>query len=84
MEEQKLQKQMEDNLELLRENNKMLKKIRGVQKRAQLYSILKFLFFAALAFGAYIYIKPYMENLFNAYNELLKSIEGIKLPKLPF
>ncbi|MFH1608580.1 MAG: hypothetical protein ABH951_00995 [Patescibacteria group bacterium] len=66
---------------LTEENNKMLHKIRGVQKRQAFFGILKMLFFIGLALGAFYFLQPYVKNIqdfigsagdtFNSFNAIL-------------
>ena len=53
---------LEANLELSKENNHLLRKIRGVQKRAQTFRLVYWIFILATVFGAYYYIQPYIEK----------------------
>lgn len=61
---------LEENLKLARENNAMLRKMRNLQKWAKIWAVTKYVFWIGLAFGAYKFLEPYLENL----NGALKSI----------
>ena len=61
-------------LELTGENNKMLHKIRGVQKREAVWHTLKILVILAVMFGSFYYIEPYLNKVMDLYN----SVTGIE------
>jgi len=58
------------NYELSKENNKLLKNVRSVQKRAALSSIVRWLFLLIVAFGLYYYIEPYFAKIVDIYNKV--------------
>lgn len=62
-----------ESLTLARENNAMLRKMRSLQKWSKVWMIVKYVFLATLAFGAYKFLQPYLENL----NNSLKSITDL-------
>lgn len=66
---------------MVEENNELLKKIRGVQKRLWWISFLKTVVIIALAFGAYYLIQPYVDNINYAYDSLLGTIQNIQETK---
>lgn len=72
--EQEEKEILKETLELTKENNKMLKKVRGVQKFQAFWSILKILVIVGVAFGVFIYLEPYFEKVMKTFNE----ISGIK------
>ncbi len=55
-------KLLEETLSLARENNEMLKKVRGVQKRRAFFNALKVLFFVGVAVGAFYFVQPYVDK----------------------
>ena len=68
-------KQMLQNaLALAEENNKMLHKIRGVQKRGTLWQVLKFSIIIGIAFGSFYYLEPYLNKIVNLYD----SVAGVE------
>ena len=84
MNDQELKELVNINLELTKENNKMLKKIRGVQKKSYFFALLRWLIVLGLAFGAYYYIQPYLNKVLQVYNSIpnfgnfdIKNLEGI-------
>ncbi len=73
-----MDKKIEEMLELSRENNKLLKKVRRVQKRAQLTRMIYWLFIIAITAGSYFYIQPYIEKTMALYNGTTSSITDLK------
>ncbi len=68
--EQLLQK----TLTVVEENNKMLHKIRGVQKRETFWRVLKLFIIIGITFGSFYFIEPYLNKIINLYS----SISGIQ------
>jgi preprotein translocase subunit SecE len=68
---------------LAEENNKMLHKVRGVQKRQAFLSVLKVLFFVGLALGAFYFLEPYFNNISRFIEQTSTTFNSIKniLPK---
>jgi hypothetical protein len=65
---------LQNVLALAEENNKMLHKIRGVQRRGAVYQVLKYLLIIAIAFGSFYYIEPYLNKIMDLYN----SVSGVQ------
>ncbi|MEK7588804.1 MAG: hypothetical protein AAB438_03220 [Patescibacteria group bacterium] len=63
-------KLLQATFEIAKENNDMLHKVRGVQKRAALFSIFKLLLIIGLSYGAFVYLEPYFDKVINAYNSI--------------
>lgn len=63
-------KLLEETLELARENNQMLKKVRSVQKHAMLWSVLKWIIWIGIAFGSFYFLQPYVDRLMDLYNQV--------------
>ncbi|MEK7572444.1 MAG: hypothetical protein AAB493_01125 [Patescibacteria group bacterium] len=61
---------LEKTLSLTEENNKMLHKIRGVQKREIVWRTLKIIIIAGIAFGAFYFLEPYVNKIVNLYNSI--------------
>lgn len=68
---------LEDTYSLTKENNKLLHKVRGVQKRAELFYIIKILFFIGLSVGAFYYVQPYLEKVFNLYSSITNTTQEL-------
>ena len=65
---------LQNALALIEENNKMLHKIRGVQKRETLWRVLKYVVIIAIAFSSFYYIEPYLNKILDMYS----SISGVE------
>ena len=71
-------RELRDLRKIVRENNKMLKKIRSVQKREWLWKVFKYALITAIMLGAYYTVQPFIENLDNTYQSLFSTFEGLK------
>ncbi|MCU0660570.1 MAG: hypothetical protein MUD00_03100 [Candidatus Pacebacteria bacterium] len=67
-----------ETAELTRENNKILRKIQRAGRWSRAFLIFRYVLIAALAFGAYIYLEPYLKNLISAYNGIWDSVQNIQ------
>lgn len=65
-------------MEMVRENNDMLRAMRRAQKRAWWMSFFKYVFFIAIALGAYYLVQPFVENLNHAYDSVLESVQSVQ------
>ena len=65
---------LEETLALEKENNKMLHKVRNVQKWATFWSGLKIFIIVGIALGSFYFLEPYIDKVINLYN----SISGSK------
>lgn len=66
------------NLELSKENNVLLKKIRKVQKRIQVTKTVYWVIVILVALGAYYYVKPYVGRVESFYNQAAANLEEFK------
>jgi len=67
---------LENTLTLTEENNKLLHKIRGVQKRETFWNVLKLIVIIGIAFGSFYYIEPYLNKLIGVYSEAKSNINS--------
>jgi preprotein translocase subunit SecE len=67
---------LQNTLALTEENNKLLHKIRGVQRRETIWNIVKILVIVAIAFGSFYYIEPYLNQLIGVYNGAKSNIDN--------
>ena len=65
---------LQNTLALAEENNKMLHKIRGVQKRSTFWQVLKLIVIIGIALGSFYYIEPYLNKIMDLYN----SVSGMQ------
>lgn len=73
---------LEKTFELEKENNKMLHRIRGVQRRQALWTVFKFLLIFGIAIGAFYYIEPYLEKVAEIFNKISGIEQGIDTSSL--
>ncbi len=73
-----LKKLLEENLELSKENNTLLKRIRGSQKRAAMMRMLYWILIIGMTLGAYYYIQPYIEQLMSVYSGAQENIKSFQ------
>lgn len=68
---------LEENLALAKENNQMLKKVLRSQKRGEIMKIVYWLFIIGVAFGAFYFVQPYLENVISIYTNTAGVLEEI-------
>ncbi len=80
------QKMLRETLRISRENNEMLHKMRGAQKRAAFWRFIKMLFSLSLLILTYYYLAPYVQSVKESYDSVRASISDIQdvRDKLPF
>jgi hypothetical protein len=77
--DEEMRKMLEENLELAKENNKMLRKLRNGQRFATITRILYWVVLFAIAYGSYIYVSPHINTLKKIY-ENNKALFSGNLP----
>jgi hypothetical protein len=63
-------KLIEETFYLAQENNKMLLKIRSVQKWDVFWSLLKWFVIIGIALGSFYYLEPYVNKIINFYGSI--------------
>jgi len=63
-------KLLEKTLSLTEENNKMLRKVRGVQKRHFFWAIFKLFIIIGIAFGLFYFLEPYVNKITNVFSQI--------------
>jgi hypothetical protein len=63
-------KLLEDTYSLALENNKMLHKVRNVQKWATFWSWLKVFLIIGITFGSFYFLEPYLNKVVDLYNSV--------------
>jgi hypothetical protein len=71
-------KEFKQLMRMVDENNRMISKMRGAQKRAWWLSFFKYVIFIAIALGAWYTVQPLIENLDAAYNSVIDGVESIQ------
>ncbi len=72
-----LKNEIQQLRELVQENNAMLQSIQRRARMSILFSSLKWIVLIGLSFGAFYFIKPYMDTALQSYD----SIKGMFLTK---
>ena len=73
-EEKKL---LEETFELAKDNNKMLHKVRSIQKIQAFWSILKIIVIVGIALGAAYYLEPYFNKAMDLFNQISGMKQGL-------
>jgi len=71
-------KLLEETLVLAQENNKMLHKVRGVQKWATFWSGLKVFIIIGLALGSFYFLEPYINKIADLYGSISDTTQKVK------
>lgn len=69
---------LEETVTLSRENNQILRQLRGALRWGRFYSVLKWVLVVGSTLGAYYYLQPYLFKLFDAYQTLLSGLNEVK------
>ena len=70
-------KMIEETFYLARENNKMLLKIRSVQKWDVFWSLLKWFVIIGIALGSFYYLEPYYNKIVNFYSSISGTSQSV-------
>ena len=63
-------KLLEETFRLAEENNRMLKRVRSVQKWSMFWKMAYILVIFGIAAGAFYYLTPYLEGLMSIYGSV--------------
>jgi len=63
---------LEESLSLARENNEMLRSLRSNMRWTRLWRAIYWLVILGSLVGAYYYVQPYLDPMFQAYNKALE------------
>ncbi len=67
---------LEANLELSKENNRILRKLKRYHTRSTMFTVVKFLVIIGLMFGAYYYVSPYVNKL-SEFLPILQQLDDL-------
>ncbi len=70
-------KLLEETFALTEENNKMLHKVRNVQKWAAFWQTFKILLIIGIAFGSFYFLEPYINKMVNLYNSVYGTTQKV-------
>ena len=75
---QDLEEKVDELLDLTKENNKILRRLHRAQKLSTLFRIAYFILIIGVSYGAFVYLKPYMESLMGAYSDGVEQLNTFK------
>ncbi len=81
--DEETKKLLQENLELNKENNKLLHKLVWFQKWARWFGVIKWIIVVGAAIGALYYLEPMMNKLWGTYNELLNTVSSTSVRTIP-
>lgn len=71
-------KLLEKTLALAEENNKLLVKVRGAQKRLMFWRIAKYVLIIGFTLGAFYFLEPYIDSTKNFYQSVFGVTESVQ------
>ncbi|MBU0999377.1 hypothetical protein KKG24_03710 [Patescibacteria group bacterium] len=71
------QKLLEDTFQLAQENNRMLRKIRSVQKWRTFWSGLKIFIIIGIALGSFYFLEPYINKMLDFYGSISGTVQNV-------
>jgi len=72
---------VEKTLSLTEENNRMLYKVRRVQKRQYYWNVLKFGLIIGIALGLFYFLEPFLNKILDIFNQIT-GVEGFDINSL--
>ncbi|MFC1720836.1 hypothetical protein ACFL0K_01125 [Patescibacteria group bacterium] len=73
-----LRRMLDENLELSRENNKLLHKLHRTVLWGRVFRVLYWTVIIGAAMGAYYFVQPMIDGLLQTYQGLLGGVEGVQ------
>ncbi len=70
-------KLLEDIQKLTEDNNAMLHRMRAAQKRATLWSILKWVVIIGFTLGSFYFLQPYVDKVVSLYGDISSTQQKI-------
>jgi len=71
-------KLLEDLNELVRENNKLLKKMHRASVWGRIFRLVYWVIIIGVMLGTYYYLQPFVDGLLTAYQTLISGVESIQ------
>lgn len=78
MTDEELKRLLRENLEISRENFKILKKMNRARVFGNVFWVVKWVLIIGFSYGAYVYIEPYFKNLLGTFSNLTSEVNEIK------
>lgn len=72
------EKQLQEILELSRENNHLLKGVHSRARWGMFFWILRWAIVVGILFGAYYYVEPYVEKATDTYQKTTETIKHLQ------
>ena len=69
---------MEKTFELAKENNHILRGIRRSNRWSIFFRVFYWLVIVGISVGAFVYIQPYLNPIFKAYQNVQSSLNNVK------
>lgn len=69
---------LEETLALAKENNEMLKKVRGIQKWNFFFKIFYWFLIIGVSVGLFYFLQPFVDNVQNTVKETNSSFQKLK------
>ena len=69
---------LEKTYALSKENNSMLKKIRSASRWSVFFRVMYWILIVVVAVIAFMFVKPYIDAVFNAYGSVQEDINSVK------
>ena len=76
-------KLLQEEIELSKENNKLLNEIVWYQKWSRWLGAIKWIVVIGASLGALYYLQPMLDNLWGTYTELLDTVSSTSVKTLP-
>ncbi|HRH31245.1 MAG TPA: hypothetical protein PK950_01100 [Candidatus Paceibacterota bacterium] len=76
--DEEFKKLLLENIQLTRENHTMLKKLRRAQKNAKMMKMIYWVIIIALAYMAYVKVRPLIQQASDTYNAAQQQLDSIK------
>ena len=77
-------KMLEETLELEKENNKLIRKVRSVQKQAHFFRVAYYVIIVGIAVGAFYFLQPYIDRVESVWDEtsaIFSKFKGTTSPE---
>ena len=76
--DEELKSLLKENLEISRENLKILKKMNRARIFGSVFWVIKWVVIIGLSYGAYVYIEPYFRSFLGIVGSLTSEVNEIK------
>jgi len=76
--DQELKKILLENLEVSKDNNKILKDMRSSARWGSFFRFVYWIIILSVMFGTYYFIQPVLEGLLSSYNGLVSGMNNIQ------